>query len=37
MSFPILVDRLRDVVTSESLADRIGRITAELEAAADGR
>jgi ATP-dependent Lhr-like helicase len=37
MSFPILVDRLRDTVTSESLADRVGRITAELEAAADAR
>jgi len=37
MSFPILVDRLRDTVTSESLADRVGRITAELQAAADAR
>jgi len=37
MSFPILVDRLRDTVTSESLADRVGRITAELEAAAEAR
>jgi len=34
MSFPILVDRLRETVTSESLSDRIDRIVSELESMA---
>jgi ATP-dependent Lhr-like helicase len=34
MSFPILVDRLRETVTTESVSDRIERIVAELEKAA---
>lgn len=35
LSFPILVDRLRETVTSESLTDRIAQLTAKLEAEAD--
>jgi len=31
MAFPILVDRLRETVTSESLADRIEKMTLRLE------
>ncbi|MGV3618324.1 MAG: ligase-associated DNA damage response DEXH box helicase [Fimbriimonas sp.] len=35
MSFPILVDRLRETVTSESIADRIEKMTLRLEQEAD--
>lgn len=35
MSFPILVDRLRETVTSESLTDRIEKMTLRLERDAD--
>jgi len=35
MCFPILVDRLREMVTSESFSDRIQRLTLSLEADAD--
>jgi ATP-dependent Lhr-like helicase len=35
MSFPILVDRLRETVTTETISDRIARLTAELEATAE--
>jgi ATP-dependent Lhr-like helicase len=35
MSFPILVDRLRETVTSESLSDRIEKMTLRLEREAD--
>ncbi len=31
LAFPILVDRLRETVTSESLADRVERMTLQLE------
>lgn len=34
MSFPILVDRLRETVTNETTADRINRLVDELEMAA---
>ncbi len=34
MSFPILVDRLRETVTNETTADRINRLVDELEIAA---
>lgn len=34
-AFPLLVDKLRERVSSESLADRIARMQAELEKAAD--
>lgn len=34
LAFPLLVDRWRETVSSESLADRIARITGELEEAA---
>lgn len=35
LAFPILVDRLRMKLSSEKLADRIARLTAQYEAAAD--
>lgn len=35
LAFPILVDRLRETVTSESLADRVARMTLGLEEYAD--
>ena len=35
LAFPLLVDRLRETVSSESLADRVARITAQLEGEAD--
>ncbi|MDX2064393.1 MAG: ligase-associated DNA damage response DEXH box helicase [Fimbriimonadaceae bacterium] len=35
MSFPILVDRLRETVTTETVSDRIAKLTAELEASAE--
>ena len=35
LAFPILVDRLRIRLSSEKLADRIARMTAQLEQAAD--
>lgn len=36
MSFPLLVDRLRDTVASEASSDRILKIVAQLEKAANG-
>ena len=33
-SFPLMVERLREAVTTEKLADRVQRLLAELEAAA---
>jgi ATP-dependent Lhr-like helicase len=36
MAFPLLVDRAREQLTSEKLADRIHRMVAPLEKAADG-
>jgi ATP-dependent Lhr-like helicase len=35
LSFPLLVDKLRERVSSETLADRIARMQAELEIAAE--
>jgi ATP-dependent Lhr-like helicase len=35
LAFPLLVDKLRDRVSSEKLTDRIARLQAELEKAAD--
>ena len=35
LSFPLLVDKLRERISTESLADRIARMQAELESAAD--
>lgn len=35
LAFPLLVDKLRERVSSESLADRVARLQAELEKAAD--
>lgn len=35
MAFPILVDRLRETLTSESLTDRISKMTVRLEEEAD--
>ena len=37
LGFPLLVDRWRETVSSESLSDRIARVTAQLEAEADDR
>ena len=34
-SFPLMVERLREMVTAEKLSDRVARMVAELEAAAD--
>jgi ATP-dependent Lhr-like helicase len=36
LAFPLLVDRAREQVTSEKLADRIRRMAAPLERAAEG-
>ena len=36
LSFPLMVDKLRERISTESLADRIARMQAELEQAADG-
>ncbi len=36
LAFPLLVDRLRERVSSESLAERIARLQSQLEAAAGG-
>ena len=36
LAFPLLVERLRQTLSSESLGDRVRRMTAELERAADG-
>ena len=36
LAFPLLVDRVREQLTSEKLADRIRRMAAPLEQAADG-
>ena len=33
-AFPLMVERLRETVSTETLADRVGRMVAELEAAA---
>jgi ATP-dependent Lhr-like helicase len=35
LSFPLLVDKLRERVSSETLADRVARMQAELEQAAN--
>lgn len=35
LAFPLLVDKLRERVSSETLADRVARMQAELEAAVD--
>ena len=35
LAFPLLVDRMRERVSSEKLADRVRRMTLQLEAAAD--
>ena len=37
MSFPILVDRLREKLSSESLEDRVEKIAKQLEAVAEGK
>ncbi|QDV81164.1 ligase-associated DNA damage response DEXH box helicase [Planctomycetes bacterium TBK1r] len=37
LAFPLLVDKLRERVSSESLRDRVARMQAELEKAADRR
>jgi ATP-dependent helicase Lhr and Lhr-like helicase len=37
LSFPLMVERLRERASSESLAQRLSRMLAELEAAAGGR
>lgn len=37
LAFPLLVERLRERVSTESLAQRLSRMLAELEAAAGGR
>jgi ATP-dependent Lhr-like helicase len=37
LSFPILVDRLREKLSSESLEDRVERLAQQLEAAAAGK
>ena len=36
LAFPLLVERIRGTLSSESLADRVKRMTAEFERAADG-
>jgi len=36
LAFPLMVERLRERVSTESLAQRLGRMLAELEAAAGG-
>ena len=35
LSFPLLVDKLRERVSSETLADRVARLQRELESAAE--
>ena len=35
LAFPLLVDRMRETLSSESLADRVARLTAQLEDEAD--
>ena len=37
LSFPILVDRLREKLSSESLEDRVERLASQLEAVAEGK
>lgn len=37
LAFPLMVERLRERASTESLAQRLGRMLAELEAAAGGR
>ncbi len=36
LAFPLLVDRARERVSSESLADRVRKMQLQLEKAADG-
>ena len=36
LAFPLLVERIRGTLSSESLADRVKRMTSEFERAADG-
>jgi ATP-dependent Lhr-like helicase len=36
LAFPLLVDRAREQLTSEKLADRVRRMVAPLERAAEG-
>jgi ATP-dependent Lhr-like helicase len=35
-AFPLLIERLREQVSTEKLADRVARMVRELEAAAGG-